>query len=288
MDWLRLMLIALACLVILYAGLHLLAALWAPCRIYPVPTPSYAFDEQRHRRLPLGPGQPSFVLTLQGAPNLADLPNALPGAGQRVILYFHGNATDLGYVQSRIESLTRYGFAVCAVDYPGYGLSEGRPSEAAIFACADRAYQYLMECGYQPEQIVVWGRSLGSGPACYIASRLRCERLILETPFSSTYRVITRRKCLLDDQFDNLARAPQIGCPTLLIHGTEDRVVPFGQAQKLADAIGGPVETLWVQGGGHNDLPTFAGPAYWETVLNFAVNRPRQPVPLHPLPNIGD
>ncbi|KAF0095128.1 MAG: hypothetical protein E1N59_1174 [Puniceicoccaceae bacterium 5H] len=285
MDWFR----VLALLIALYVCLNLAAIWFAPKLIFPAPEPSYALADAPFQRLEYADGQ-HFLLTLQ-APTQGEAIRPVPGAEGRVILYLHGNAADLGHVQSRIDALKQYGFTVCAPEYPGYGLSDGRPTEAGVFAVADQTYRFLRQQGYEPEQIVIWGRSLGSGPASYLASRQKCDRLILETPFASTFRVKTRIRLFFGDMFDNLGRAADITCPTLVLHGTDDEIVPYGQARKLAERLGGPVETYWVEGAGHNDLPDVAGALYWETTLGFAAGHPDAPIPVaqaDALPTIED
>ncbi|MDP0499290.1 MAG: alpha/beta hydrolase [Verrucomicrobiota bacterium JB022] len=273
MDWFRIVALLLA----LYLLFNLVLWLVAPRLVFPAPEPSYTFAEPLYRRLELPGGAGQFVLTLQ-EPSPAEVIQRLPGAEERVVLYFHGNATDLGYVQRRIDALKAYGFTVCAPDYPGYGQSGGKASESGTLATAEASYQYLLDQGYEPQQIVIWGRSLGSGPACHLASQVPCDRLILETAFASIVRVKFPFRITFWDMFDNLARARDIQCPALVLHGKQDRIVPFDHAEKLAAALAGPVETLYADTAGHNDLPDVAGTLYWETVLNFAVGQPPQPL----------
>jgi pimeloyl-ACP methyl ester carboxylesterase len=93
--------------------------------------------------------------------------------------------------------------------------------------------------------------------------------LILDGAFTSTFRVMTGIKILPWDKFDNHARLPNIKCPILMIHGTDDRVVPFTQAQQNWKRIEGTKQKLFVQGAGHGDIIEIAGDNYWNIVLPF-------------------
>src|SRR5438552_3124954 len=109
------------------------------------------------------------------------------------ILFSHGNAKDIGHDQALLERIRAAGFAVFAYDYQGYGTSEGRPSERRAYDDEDAAYRFLVETMHiQPNRIIAFGRSLGSGPAADLASRRPVAGLILESAFTSAFRVMTR------------------------------------------------------------------------------------------------
>lgn len=188
----------------------------------------------------------------------------------KLLLYSHGNGEDIGNIRSLLEYFQKNNCAVLAYDYPGYGTSTGSPSESGVFAAAEAAYRYATETlGYKPADITLYGRSLGSGPSCWLAEQYPVGGLILDGAFSSTFRVITHVRLLPWDCFNNLARFPQIECPVLILHGKLDRTVPFTHAVKNAQAIKGPVKTLWHDTAGHNDLIEELGAKYWDTVLPF-------------------
>ena len=191
-------------------------------------------------------------------------------AARRLLLYSHGNAADLGMIRSYLEMFQAAGIAVLAYDYPGYGTSSNKASEAGVYAAADAAYRHATTVlNFAPAQITLYGRSLGSGPSCWLAQRYPVDRLILDGGFTSTFRVMTRIKLLPWDKFDNLARLPSIDCPVLIIHGTLDETVPFTHAQNNWAALKGAKQKLWVEGAGHNNLRELCGQRYWDTVLPF-------------------
>ena len=191
--------------------------------------------------------------------------------GAPLMIYHHGNGEDIGHCRDFLQVFADAGIAVLAYDYPGYGQSTGKPTEKGCYAAAAAAYLYATKAlGFAPERISHYGRSLGSGPACWLAARFPVGSLILDSAFSSAFRVVTGRKLLAWDKFDNLARLRQIRCPVVVIHGTEDAIVPFGHALKNYEAIGGPKAKLWVEGGNHNNLIDIGGAAYWDAVLPYA------------------
>ena len=160
---------------------------------------------------------------------------------QVTVLFSHGNAEDLGLIyDSFVEFARELNVNVLAYDYEGYGRATGSPSEDSCYDDVDAAYSFLIECLHQqPQNIVVYGRSLGSGPSCYLAERLslqgvRLGGLVLQSPLLSVYRVAFHfRFTLPGDMFPNVDRVPNITCPVLVIHGTRDEIVPFWNGEAL-------------------------------------------------------
>jgi hypothetical protein len=192
-------------------------------------------------------------------------------ASPHLILYSHGNGVDIGMLRHYLEAFQAAGISALAYDYPGYGTSSGKASEAGTYAAADAVYTYATQTlNFAPEQITLYGRSLGSGPSCWLAERYPIDRLILDGAFSSTFRVMTGITVLPWDKFDNLSRLrTTITCPTLVIHGTDDTTVPISHAKQNWAALQGEKHKLWVEGAGHQNLIQIAGPIYWDTVLPF-------------------
>lgn len=189
---------------------------------------------------------------------------------KQLLLYSHGNGEDLGMIQDTLQNFQKRGISVLAYDYPGYGTSSHKPTESGVYAAADAVYQFATKTlNFAPEQIVLYGYSLGSGPSCWLADRYPVNRLILEGAFTSTFRVMTRIKLFPGDQFDNFSRLKNIDCPILLIHGIKDRIVPFWHAKKNWKVLRGKKETFWVEAAGHVNLPEVAGSRYWKKVESF-------------------
>lgn len=184
--------------------------------------------------------------------------------------YFHGNAESLADVLPRLLELRARGWNVFAVDYPGYGTSGGTPSEQSIYAAAFVGKTYLTTQAHVPlERVVVYGRSLGGGPAVEIAANEPAAGLILESAFTSIYRVALGRPWLPGDQFTNLEKMSGVKSPVLVIHGRDDRIVPFAQGEALYAAAAEPKHHLWVDAAGHNDMQAVAGERYWRALEEF-------------------
>ncbi|TVP80421.1 MAG: alpha/beta hydrolase [Puniceicoccaceae bacterium] len=240
-----------------YIALNLYAFLRADGRIFPAPASSYQ-DDTGILKLKSRDGSPISAIYL---------PAESKG---RLLLYSCGNAEDIGTVRPFLELFQQHGISVLTYDYPGYGTSGGRASEQACYAAIEAAYNYAVnELDYTPNQITLYGHSLGSGPSTWLAARKEVNGLILNGAFTSTFRVMTEVKLLLWDKFDNYARLPRINAPTLLIHGTEDTIIPFSHALKNWNRIRGPKEKLYVAGAGHSNLIELAGTEYWNAVISF-------------------
>jgi abhydrolase domain-containing protein 17 len=193
-----------------------------------------------------------------------------PGA-RHTLVYFHGNAEDLGTVEPHLRDLRdRLGVSVLGWDYRGYGQSGGRPDEPTTLRDAQAVMAYVTgPLGVPPERVILYGWSLGSGPAVEVAANRRVGGLILHSAFTSAFRVMTRVRILPFDKFVVLEKLPRVTCPVLVIHGTADQVIPFSHGLKLYAAVRGPKSKLWVEGAGHNDFIEIAGDAYWRALADF-------------------
>lgn len=195
------------------------------------------------------------------------LPN--PNANY-TILYSHGNAEDLGRIRQRLEHLRTLGVSVFAYDYRGYGTSQGSPAEQNAYQDIEAAYRYLTETlGISPSQIILYGRSLGSGTSVEIASREPIAGLILESPFTSIFRVITRIAIVPFDRFDNLRKIGKVRCPILFLHGTQDQLIPLHHSETLMRQVRSPKRLVAIAGADHNDLLEIAGTQYDQAIQTF-------------------
>jgi abhydrolase domain-containing protein 17 len=194
------------------------------------------------------------------------------------LLYIHGNAEDLGDIRPMLDRLHRWGFSVFAYDYRGYGTSDGHPSESNAYQDADAAYTYLtQQLKIPPQQIIVYGRSVGGGSAIELATRHPIAGLILESTFTSTFRVVVPFPLLPFDKFSNLDKLPKVRCPILVMHGQADQTIPIQHSQALYAAARGPKMSLWVADAGHNDFTEVAGERHHHALLSF-----QQLVKTHP------
>jgi len=188
---------------------------------------------------------------------------------QYTLLFSHGNAEDIGQNLSYFKSCQKNGLSVFAYDYRGYGTSDGQPSEINTYKDILAAYNYLVtNLEMDPNNIIVHGRSVGSGPSCYLASKKPVGGLILESAFTSIHRVAFGRSMPLDP-FNNLSRIESITCPVLVIHGKQDSVIPISHGGALYRKAKSPKMKYLVNGADHNDLRQKAGNNYWKTLFKF-------------------
>ena len=186
-----------------------------------------------------------------------------PRSGRPVIAYFHGNGGNIGYRAERLRRFAREGYGVLLAEYRGYGGNPGAPSEAGLFADGEAALDFLDHHAVGPGEMVLWGESLGSGVAVYLAATREIAALILEAPFTSVAAIAQRRypfipaAWLLHDRFDSLSRIPKVTAPLLILHGERDRVVPVRHGRKLLAAATAPKEGWFSPAGSHENLVQF-------------------------------
>lgn len=219
------------------------------------------------------------MLTAEDGVRLAALDLPHPDA-RYTILYFHGNGSELGMDRAIHEGFLRRGDSVLAVDYRGYGRSEGVPSERGLYADARAALAYLREVRHvSPAQVIVYGFSLGGGPATQLASESAVAGLVLQSTFQSAFAVESPLAAALGAPFDcfrNRAKLGRVACPVLIFHGTDDGVIGFSHGLALAEAARGPVRFERVSGAGHNDLPATMGDRYWTVLADWTAALPAQ------------
>ena len=180
----------------------------------------------------------------------------------KLIIFFHGNAEDIGISYEMLDHMrTALKINVLAVEYPGYGVyfDPKGPSEEQIYADAELAYRFVIKKTHlRQKDIIILGRSLGSGPATYLASKFQPGGLILMSPLTSIKHIATSKvgffSFLIANQFDNLSRMPKVQCPTFIVHGQKDALIPIEQAQQLNDACSGPSFMLSPPQMTHNDF----------------------------------
>jgi fermentation-respiration switch protein FrsA (DUF1100 family) len=194
------------------------------------------------------------------------------------VLYSHGNGEDIGSIYSHLDEWRNQGFRVMAYDYPGYGHSEGRPGEAIVYSTAEAAYDYLINNqNVDPNRLLIYGRSLGSGPSWHLASTRPAAALAVEGGFTSTFRVITRVRVLPWDKFNNLAKINAVDMPILIMHGKRDIVVPYSHGKAMLKATGSRGEGFFLDEAGHNNFVATAKEAYWDAIATL-LNRTHHPI----------
>jgi len=178
------------------------------------------------------------------------------------LVWFHGNAGNLGDRVGLLELLhEELGIGIFAIDYRGYGTSEGEPSEAGLYADARAALEAAqLHAGARPDEIVVFGQSLGAAVAVELASTHSLRGVVLEAAFTSIQDMARHHYSflpvwpLLRTSFDSEARIAAIDAPLLMLHGENDDIVPFDMGRRLFAAAKAPKEFTGVEGAGHNDV----------------------------------
>ncbi|MEP3836465.1 MAG: alpha/beta hydrolase [Algibacter sp.] len=180
-----------------------------------------------------------------------------------VVLFFHGNAGDLSRWGTIAEYFVEKQYDVLVMDYRTYGKSKGTLSEKALYFDAQYCYDFL-KTEYREEDITIYGRSLGTGLATHVASKNNPKQIILETPYYSILDVAQSRfpmfpvKYFLKYKLFSYQFIEAVNCPILILHGTNDQVVPYESAKKLYK-VSPKEKTTFItfDGGGHGNLSSF-------------------------------
>jgi uncharacterized protein len=182
---------------------------------------------------------------------------APPEPGMPTILYYKGNTGSFTAEHERYERFVEAGYGFLAFDYRGFPLTPGTLSQDRILEDALNAFDWLNQ---QQSRIVIWGRSLGTGPATYVASERDADALLLETPFLSAVGVAAERYWFIPvgwfmfDQFPSNAWIRDVTEPVFVAHGTADETISVSNGERLY-ALAPNQYDLWIEpGAGHGDL----------------------------------
>ena len=179
-----------------------------------------------------------------------------------IVLYFHGNRDNINRYAKYAKIFTDKGYEVWMPDYPGFGKSTGVITEKLMDNEATEVYK-LAHSRFGEDSIIVYGKSLGTGPATYIASTQKCKRLILETPYYSipslfgSYAPIYPTDWMSRFKFPNGEYLKKVQEPITIFHGTSDRVVFYSNASKLKKVLKPGDEFITIEEGTHNNLADY-------------------------------
>ena len=201
-----------------------------------------------------------------------------PQAARARIVYFHGNGGNLSNWSPILAGVVQRGYVVLAVDYRGYGLSTGRPTERGLYRDVDATVTVPWTETEGRLPLVYWGRSLGGAMAAYAATVRKPDGVIIEAGFPGA-RAVTRSSPVLRvlsllatyrfpaGEFLNRANAP-----VLMLHGDRDRVIPFALGRELFEQVTAPKEFVTIPGGDHNDAEAPDPKAYWAAIDRFILD----------------
>jgi uncharacterized protein len=176
-----------------------------------------------------------------------------------VVLYFHGNRGNINRYAQYVTNFTKHGYEVWITDYPGYGKTTGKFTEEAVYMQAAEVYK-LASTKFEKDDIIVYGKSLGSGIASWLASRKPCRHLILETPYYSIpdllsyYTPIYPVNAMTNYKFPTGEYLKEVTAPVTIFHGNNDWVIPLRSAVKLKKVLKPGDEFITIDKASHNNL----------------------------------
>lgn len=193
----------------------------------------------------------------------------------KTLLFFHGNAGNISHRGDSIKIFHDLGLNVLIFDYRGYGQSEGKPTEAGLYKDARAAWNYLTQTrGISNQQIVLFGRSLGGVVAAKLATEVDAGAIILESTFSSARDMAQELFPILSYviplrfNFDSAQFIQEVDSPVLVIHSTEDEIIPYAQGRKIFEAANQPKQLLEISGD-HNSGFLTSQPRYGKELKQF-------------------
>jgi hypothetical protein len=195
----------------------------------------------------------------------------IPGQpGAPIVLFCMGNAGNISHRLETIQLLHDLGVAVFIINYRGYGLSEGKASEAGTYHDVAGAMEFLNRRGWPAERTIIFGRSLGAAIGLEAALNNPPAGLIMESAFTSVAAMGRHHYPLLNlllgwlinAKYNNLEKIAELDCPLLLIHGKSDSICPPRMAEELYARVSGEKQLLWIPGADHNNGFLVGGESY--------------------------
>lgn len=188
-----------------------------------------------------------------------------------LVLYFHGNRSNIEHYADRVSDFTTNGYAVWMADYPGFGKSTGTIAEQTLYDDAMILYK-MARAQFNKDSIILYGRSLGSGIAAQLASVRDCKHLVLETPYYSMDRLMSNYTWIYPIRWISDYHLPthiylkEVIAPVTVFHGTDDGLIPYRHAKQLK-AENSKLNLVTIENGTHNNLNSF--PLYKQTLQHI-------------------
>ena len=177
-----------------------------------------------------------------------------------VIIYFHGNAGQIGDRADKVRPYLDAGYGVLLMSYRYNAGAGGTPSEAGLFLDGEAAIKFASSAGYNVERLIMYGESLGTGVAVEMAARHRVAALVLEAPYTDMGSLAQHHywyapsKWLLKDRFASIKRIGRNQAPVFFFHGARDRLIPIQFGRALFDVASAPKAFREFDDAAHNDL----------------------------------
>lgn len=192
-----------------------------------------------------------------------------------IVLYFHGNRTNISRYEKFAPYFTKSGYDVWMIDYPGFGKSTGVFSEKLVNESALQLYK-LARTRFPAKQIIIYGKSLGTGVAAQLAAIRNCRYLVLETPYYSLpeaigyYIPVFPITQMIHYKFPTYENLPKVTDPIIMIHGTNDWTVHYSNSMRLAKFFKPGDKLITIPGGTHHNL--FEYPVVVKTIDSLLDN----------------
>ena len=194
-------------------------------------------------------------------------PDSIPVKG--VVIYYHGNRKNITHYANFAAPFLKLGYEVWMEDYPGFGKSTGEITEKKLY---DQALQVkkLADGKFHSDSIIIYGKSLGTGIAASVAGNTKAKMLILETPYYSIPSLFSSYAFMYPNEQMSNYKLPtnlflqDVACPTIILHGTSDWVIPYRCAKKLMQVLKPTDKFITVQGASHNNVN--ANPQYFKAI----------------------
>ncbi|WP_205509053.1 alpha/beta hydrolase [Longitalea arenae] len=193
--------------------------------------------------------------------NIIQFP-ATQAQAKGVVLYFHGNKQNISRYAKAAPAFTSRGYEVWMIDYPGFGKSTGEFTEQRLYDWALVFYK-LAQARYSKDSIIIYGKSMGTGIAAQLATIRDCKALILEAPYYSFPSIIGSwlpvypLNKMIRFQLPTWQYVKEVTNPIVIFHGTSDNTIPYRNSKKLRPYLKPTDEYITIDGGKHNDLPSF-------------------------------
>ncbi len=194
-----------------------------------------------------------------------------PGS-DKLLIYYGGNAEEVSLSIDDLSSIENY--TILALNYRGYGKSEGSPSQKALFEDAIQVFDKITaKLNIPPERIILAGRSLGTGVAVHVACQRNVSKVILTTPFDSIRNIAKKMLpifpvgLLIRHPFDSVSIVDKIKAPCLILLAGSDEVIPLKNSMNLAKHFTAPLEIVTIEKAGHNDIQLFG--EYIFSIIDF-------------------
>jgi alpha-beta hydrolase superfamily lysophospholipase len=196
----------------------------------------------------------------------------------KVMFYYGGNAEEVSLNLDDFIKFTEY--STVFINYRGYGKSGGKPGQDVLFSDALFIFdQIINKAEEKYEEIVLFGRSLGSGIATYVASQRKVDKIILVTPYDSIRGIAKSHfpflpvDLLLKHPFDSIEYSRKIDVPALILYAEFDNIIPYRNTEKLIKQLGSICKPIMIEKTDHNSIQL--SDKYWNSINSFLTDQHR-------------